>query len=165
MRHVRAWFSLVAVAASLALGAVGCGDNTTTDMGKTNDMTMTVMHDMTMMATGDMVIPPHDGGMMPIPCLDGGICPMNLMCCPAGAPCAGLCVPPLPMDGGPLSGDGGMMLMSCTDAGTCSGNNVCCMAGGCTGKCVPDCRGDGGVPCPMMNGTTLTCNQTTGVCN
>ena len=65
-------------------------------------------------------------------------------------------------DAGPPDGlppfDGG----TCSSGGSCATGTVCCAAPlPCTGRCVPDCRIDGGVACPTM---APVCDTTSGLC-
>ncbi|MBI5481397.1 MAG: hypothetical protein HY906_21235 [Deltaproteobacteria bacterium] len=66
-------------------------------------------------------------------------------------------------DGGfPDSGfpDGGPP--SCADGGSCPPDTICCTPPQpCAGRCVPDCRVDGGQPCPPQ---APNCDQNTGLC-
>jgi len=67
---------------------------------------------------------------------------------------------PRPDGGLPPRPDGGAP--SCASSGMCPMGAVCCPAGlPCAGACVPDCRIDGGVPCPAA---APSCDLSTGLC-
>jgi hypothetical protein len=56
--------------------------------------------------------------------------------------------------------DGGQL--SCANGEVCPPNFVCCTKPHpCAGKCVPDCRVDGGQPCPPQ---APNCDQSSGLC-